>query len=312
MFRRLAVPVLLAVAAAAGAGGVGATAAPSALAEEKPIADVADDVAKQALERFQTEFKRDGPSLRAEAVLRLGKVLHPSVASALLDVAFKSEESPVRTAAFKGLANQTTSPKLIGPKVSKFLGEAAAENRKRKARGDYGVRIDPKTGKTDTESEEGKALLRAKRERGQMLAEAMKVLDATGHRDKDGVEVLIEFLGDGNDDLVVAAMNMLGKWKEWSALPEFVDLFEMYPAEDKYNSGSTAVDTGAAGSADQQAAKRAWMAKYGDPDRRRARPPVVRAMKQAIFDITGEKVETPDALREFLRRPDVKRKVKAK
>lgn len=282
-------------------------AAPSAPVPE----NVADPVAKQALERFEREFGDPNPKLRIDAIVRVGGVLHPTVASALLAVGTKDEEEPrIRAAAFTALGKQVPSAKTAGPKLSKFLAEEVEASRRRKAKGDYGVRTDPKTGKTDTESPEGKAALEAKRLRGQMLAEAVKALDALGHRDRDTIEILTDFLSDGNDDLVAHVLSMFGKWKEWTVLPELVDLYEMYPAEDKVNVGSASVDTGAAGSGDAQAAKRAWTAKYGDPDRRRARPKVVRAMRKAVLDITGETIEDVQALRDLLRRPDVKRKVK--
>lgn len=283
---------------------------------EKPVENVADAVAKLNLEKFEKDFQREGPALRIEAVKTLSRTVHPTVAARLLDVALDAAkadgDAKLAAYAFKGLAAQRTSAASLGPKVAKFLSQAAEDNRKRKARGDYGVRVDPKTGKADETSEEGKAALRAKRDRATMIAEAMKVLDSSGHRGKDDVATVAEFLGDGNDDLVVSALGMLARWKDWSVLPDMLDLYELYPSEDKVEVGSTAVDTGTAGSADQQAAKRAWFAKYGDPDRRRARPPVVRALRQALTDITGETFATPADLREFLRKPDVKRKVKAK
>ncbi|MCE9636355.1 MAG: hypothetical protein K8T90_11685 [Planctomycetes bacterium] len=284
--------------------------APPATPPAPAAENVTDVVAKVALDRLARDIADPSPKVRVEAVTRAAIVIHPTVANALLDIGTKHDEARIRVIALQGVARQTPSAKEIGPKLSKYLGAAAEEGRKKRARGDYGIRIDPKTGKTDTESDEGKAALLAKRERGQTLAEAVRALDALGHRDRDTVEVLLDFLSDGNDDLVAHIMTMFGKWKEWSVLPEFVDLYEMYPAEDKVNMGSTSVDTGAAGSADAQSAKRAWASKYGDPDRRRARPKVVRAMRQAVFDITGEKIEDVQTYRDFLRKPEVKRKVK--
>jgi hypothetical protein len=238
-------------------------------------------------------------------------VIHPKVADRLLALALKDPEPLVRAAAFKGLGRQKTSKSTLGPRLARFLSQAAEEGRKAKARGDYGVLVDVKTGEVDTESDAGKAALRAKRERGKMLASAVDALDALGHREKDSVDCLREFLSDGNDDLVAHSLKMLGKWKVWSVLdPDLLQLFEMYPKEDEFQTGSATVDTGASGSGDQQAAKRKWMGKYGDPDKRRPRPKVVKALKQALLDITGEKFEEPKALREYTDRPEVKRKMR--
>lgn len=280
---------------------------------EVEVKNAPDGAATDALTVFDREFAKEGDAIRAKAVQTLGKVVHPNVAAVLLKIALEDDHHDiVQAAAFKGLAAQKPSAATWGPKVAKYLVEAAETNRKRKARGDFGVKIDPKTNKTDTESPEGKAALQAKRERGQMLAEAMRAFDATGERGRDDVETLQEFLADGNDDLVALVLTIFGRWQEWSVLPDLLDLYEFYPSEDKVNVGSSSVDTGAAGSADAQAAKRAWQAKYGDPDRRRARPVLVRALKASLTAITGEKFEKPEDLREYLKKPEVKRKVRAK
>ncbi|MCG3135457.1 MAG: hypothetical protein HMLKMBBP_03113 [Planctomycetes bacterium] len=315
MFRVLAVTAALAL----GAAHPRAHAPAHAQDEEaqKPFTEnVADAAAKSAVDKFKADMKQEGESLRAMAVRTVGRVAHPSVVDALFEVATRSgdkaETVKVRTEAFKALQRQKPSAKTLGPRMTKYLVEAAEENRKRKAKGDYGVLVDPKTGKTDYTSPEGKAALETKRLRGAMTAEALKILDTLEHRDDDAVDALREFLLDGNDELVACALTLLAKWKVWAALPDMQDLYEMYPSEDQHNTGSTAVDTGAAGSGDAQAAKRAWMSKYGDPDRRRARPVLVRALRAALTEITGEKFETLDALNDFLKRPDVKKKVKAK
>jgi len=284
-------------------------AAPSALAG--PQENVADKDAKDALEKFEAAFATEDLDFKVEAVERLRKVLHPLVAERLFKVAVGDPQAMVRAAAFRGIGLQKPSKGALGPKLCKFLSDAAEASRKAKARGDYGIRIDTKTGEVDTESDEGKAALRAKREKGKMLAEAVRALDALGCRERDSVDCLREFLGDGNDDLVALCLGMFGKWKEWSVLsPDLLFLFELYPNENDFETGSISVDTGAAGSADAQAAKRKWNAKYGDPDKRRPRPVVVKALKKALFDITGQEFADPKALREYVGRPEVKRKIK--
>lgn len=290
--------------------------APAAPAEEparpKPAELVADDKAKEAIDRFRKDGDTEDIDLRLQAVERLSRVGSPLVADVLVDLALKDKVVTVRTEAFRGLLRQTASAKTVGPRVSRWLVEAAAANRKAKARGDYGVLLDRKTGEVDSQSEEGKAALRAKRDRGKMVAEAMRLLDGIGWREKDSVEALSDFLQDGNDDVVAIALGMLGKWKEWTILGDVQDLFDMYPDENGWETGSAAVDTGASGNEDSSAAKRKWMAKYGDPDKRRARPKVVKAIRQALLDITGEAIQDPKALREYRKSPEVKRKERAR
>ena len=304
----LSIASLLVAPAAAAASGEEPEAAPPAAAA--PAANVSDKVAKDELEKFEQGFKTEDLDYRIEAVERLRKTLHPTVADRLFRIATEDSMPPVRAAAFKGLGLQKPSAKTVGPRLSKMLVRIAEENRKAKAKGDYGVKIDVKTGDVDTTSDEGKALLRAKRERGKMLAEAVRALDQLEYREKDSVDALREFLSDGNDDLVAVSLGMLGRWKVWPVLPDLLDLFEIYPKEDEFSTGSVTVDTGAAGNEDSNAARRKWMAKYGDPDRRRPRPKLVKALKKALFDITGKEFTEPKALREFMSEPETKRRIK--
>jgi hypothetical protein len=269
-----------------------------------------DAEAKDALERFAREFETEDLALRIDALKRLCRLVHATVADRLLALAFKHEDMLVRSESFKGLARQKPFAKTVAPKVARWLGEAAEENRKAKARGDYGLKIDIKTGEVDTQSPEGQAALKKKKERGRMLSEALRLIRDWEYRDRESVEVLLEFLQDGNDDLVAFVLDCFGRWKEWTVLPEMLDLFEMYPEEDRYETGSTSVDTGSAGSADQQAAKRKWMAKYGDPDKRRPRPKVVQAIKRNLKEITGQEFKKPAELRDYMKKPEVKRKVR--
>jgi hypothetical protein len=306
----LALAALLAASVPARADEEKAPAPAEAPPPAAAVSNVSDKVAKDELEKFEIGFKTEDLDFRIEAVERLRKTIHPTVADRLFRIAIEDSMPPVRAAAFRGLGLQKPSAKTIGPRLSRILAKTAEENRKAKARGDYGVKVDVKTGDVDTTSDEGKAMLRAKRERGKMLAEAVRALDALEYREKDSVDALREFLTDGNDDLVAMSLAMLGKWKVWPVLPDLLDLFEIYPKEDEFSTGSVTVDTGAAGNEDANAAKRKWMAKFGDPDRRRPRPKVVKAVKKALLDITGKSFDDPKALREYMTEPDVKRRIK--
>ncbi len=287
-------------------------------AEEAPparVENVPDAAAKTALETFVREFDTEDLDYQIDAVRRLRKVVHPTVADRLLELALSEDPKVhllVKGEGFRGLRFQKTSAKVVAAKVARWLGEAARVNAKKKARGDYGVLVDPKTGDVDTESPEGQAALRTKRDRGKMLAEAVKLVRDLEYRDAKSVEVFTEFLSDGNDDLVALVLQSFGAWKEWSVLPELADMFDIYPEPDSFETGSVSVDTGASGSTDQQAAKRRWMAKFGDPDRRRARPVVHRALMAALKAITGEEFKTPRDLREYMKRPEVKRRIKGR
>ena len=174
---------------------------------EKPATD---PEAKEALDRFARDFASEFVDLRLEALRRLRKTSHATVAGRLFDIALKDADASVRTEAFCGLQWQKSSAKALGPRIARWLGDIAEQSRKARARGDYGVLVDPKTGEPDTTSPEAAALARAGKERGRMLAEAVGLLRAWEHRDRDSVEVLVEFLQDGNDDLVAHVLATLG------------------------------------------------------------------------------------------------------
>ncbi len=283
---------------------------PPAADRPVPPKDSTDEQAKEALERFERDFATRDTDNQVEAVNSLRKVLHPRVADRLLDLALKGKDTAVRTTALKGLARQASSAQRLGPRIAKWLEDQADANRKAKAKGDYGIPVDPRTGDPVYDTPEAKEKIRLRRERGQMLAEAVKCLGTWEFR--SALETLEEFLQDGNDDLVAEVLGQIGRWKEWRALPALLDLFEMYPEENHFETGSVTVDTGASGNEDNQRAKRKYMAKYGDPDKRRPRPVLFRALKKALKDITGQDFEKPKDLRDFLKRPEVKKKVDAK
>jgi hypothetical protein len=131
-------------------------------------------------------------------------------------------------------------------------------------------------------------------------------------RDRDTAEALRTCLDDADDDVVVLSLGMLGRWKQWTALPEIQAVFDLYPDEQGWETGTASVDTGKGGTEDQDAAKRRWTAKYGDPDRARSRPRVVKGIRKALLDITGTAIADPKALLEFRKRPDVRKKEKAR
>ncbi len=286
--------------------------APLAVAQDEEVQDVSKKEAKAALDRFKREFDTEDIDLRLDSMSRLRKVIHPEVADKFLDLALRHPDFAVRGKAFSALSKQVTSKKKIGPSVARYLHDQAKAAKKRKAKGDYGVILDKKTGEPITDTPEAKEKLREKRERGKMLAAAVKCIYKLDYRDKKAVESLEEFLSDGDDTLVAYVLELFGKWEEWSVMKKVLELFEIYPHEDRFETGTVKVDTGAAGTADARAAKAKWMAKYGDPDKRRPRPIVTRAIKKLLKTMSGEDIGKPQEMREWMRTPAVKRKVKKK
>ncbi len=303
--RRAALALLLLLAGAAAARADDPVPPP-------PADDASDGKAREAIDAFRRDFAVEDQGRRLEALDRLRRVVHPEVAALLAGLALEGRDYPVRASACRGLTFQRNDAKELGPRVDASLAAAAEEIRKARAKGDWGVLLDAKTGDPDLKSPAGLAALRLKRERGRMLSEAVRLLGGLGWRGPGTLASFRVFLGEGDDDLLAHCMEQLAKWKEWTALPDLQALFDMYPNEEEFSGGSVAVDTGASGTADQDAARRRYNAKFGDPDRMRARPRVVIALKKALLAITGEKIETPAALKAFLQRPEVRKKVRGK
>jgi hypothetical protein len=303
--RRAALGLLVLLAGAAGARADDPVPPP-------PAENAPDATARDAIETFRRDFAVEDWGRRVEALDRLRCVVHPDVAAVLLDLALEGKDCAVRASAFRGLTLQRNDAKALGPRVDGALAEAAKEIGRARAKWDYGILLDRKTGEPDLKSPEGKAALLLKRERGKMLSEAVRLLGGLGWRGKETLDSFRVFLGDGNDDLLVHCMEQIGRWKEWTALPDLQAVFDMYPNEEEFSGGSMSVDTDAPGTVDQDAAKRRYNAKFGDPDRMHARPRVVIALKKALLAITGEKIETAAALKAFLLKPEVRKKVRGK
>jgi hypothetical protein len=119
----------------------------------------------------------------------------------------------------------------------------------------------------------------------------------------------VELMAHDDDDVVVAVFNVLGKWKELRCCLDLQAFWDSYPTEGTWSTGSVTVDTGAAGSADATAAKAKWQAKYGGRRKQRARPECVKALKAAIYEITGEELVKPDEFRVW--RSDHKMEIRA-
>jgi len=135
-------------------------------------------------------------------------------------------------------------------------------------------------------------------------AAAVRCLTAFGYRKSVRVEDFRVFVQTGNDQLAAAAIDYFGAWGDWGALPDLEDLFRRYHDETKWK-------TGRVGTVRKTTIGRQnWMEKYGDPRLKRARPVVTKALKRALLGITGEEIETPEALAEILARPEAEQKIK--
>ena len=117
-------------------------------------------------------------------------------------------------------------------------------------------------------------------------------------------EDLIDVVNSPDDEVAIAALRVLGDWRSYKSLRDILLLWEFYPEDGKWSTGSVTVDTGASGSTDQRAAKAKWKAKYGGRAKR-GRPELVQALRKTVNKVIGLEDEDkilkrPKELREWI------------
>ncbi len=120
------------------------------------------------------------------------------------------------------------------------------------------------------------------------------------------VFALCDILKKGGDPyLLVTTVRALGSMKDKRALPTLLELWERNPVGYSWETGEVTVDTGASGTADQDAAEAAWKAKYGSSMKAKGKPAVmfklyIQELAKSVQKITGEKIPTAAALRTWM------------
>ena len=119
------------------------------------------------------------------------------------------------------------------------------------------------------------------------------------------VEPICEILKKGGDPyFLVTCVRALGRIGSLKALPQLLQLWERSPVGYSWETGEVSVDTGAAGTADQDAAEAQWKAKYGNAGPK-GKPPMmmkfyIQELAQAVAKIVGEKLKGPSELRAWM------------
>jgi hypothetical protein len=224
---------------------------------------------KHELKIFKKDFDTVDIDYKLDALIRLSKCIHKDVAKLLLTAALKDPDVFVRAEAVKGLGNQTLYPGMIGRKLAPLIEKDD---------------LDPK-----------------------ILTETLITLRRLDYRRP--WEEIIDLMAHDDDDVVVQVFRTIGAWKELRACLEMQGFWDAYPTEGSWSTGSVSVDTGTSGSGDQRAAKAKWHAKYGGRRKQRARPKCVKALKEAIQEMTGDPIEKPDEFRTW--RSDHKMEIRA-
>lgn len=123
---------------------------------------------------------------------------------------------------------------------------------------------------------------------------------------KPAVPALCEILRKGGDPwLLLTTVRAVGKLKDMRALPTLLELWERNPVGYSWETGEVTVDTGAPGTADQEAAEAEWNAKYGATMKGKGKPPVmlkiyIKEVVKAVHNIVGEKINQPSDLRKWM------------
>ncbi len=228
------------------------------LAEEEPaVKEATAKVVKHELKVFKRDFDTVDIDFKLDALIRLSKCIHKDVTKVLLKAALKDPDVFVRAEALKGLGNQVLYPDMIGRKIHPLLDQND---------------VDPK-----------------------ILEQALITLRKLNYR--RAWKEIIDLISHDEDDVVVEVFRTIGAWKELRACLDLQGFWDAYPTEGSWSTGSVSVDTGASGTTDQRAAKAKWHAKYGGRRKQRARPKCVKALKEAIAQMTGEPIEKPDEFR---------------
>ena len=231
----------------------------------------------EVFEKFEAKFSSKDMDHRIQITRWLGHWRHKKVLKKLKSIWLKDPEMELRAVAAEGLGNQTPFTKDAGKTLVKGLVQMK----------NLASREDPEGADELAQALEAKA-----------LASGIKAVGDLGY--KKAWEELKGFIDHYHDDVAAEMMLTCGRLKEYRALPVLLEWFNFYPDGYSWAGGSVRVDTGAAGNKDAKAAKAKWKAKYGSR-KRKARPAAWDALIQALEMITGEKFETADELKQWMR-----------
>ncbi len=239
----------------------------------------ADDVVKQAKERFDEDFASKDMDKRLRILKWYGMHMHKTVLKDLSKLLLKNKDAEIQAAAATGLGNQLHDPK----KASSYLMQAIKKYEK------YGGRDKPEGNEEVLNDNEAA-----------VLANSLTSLGKLGIKpDKKGFKLIKGLIDHNHDAVAIAMLEWCGTTKEYRSLPMILEWFNFYPDGYSWSGGSVTVDTGAAGNKDAKAAKAKFHAKYGGRAKK-ARPKAHEAMKKALKAITGEDFEKPKQLKQWM------------
>jgi len=234
---------------------------PALAGDEPEVKEATAKELRHEMKIFDRDFDTVDIDFKLDALIRLSKCVHKDVMKRLVTVLYKDPDPYVKAAAAAGLSNQVPYAKEIGRKVTRILEDDDA---------------DPK-----------------------VLKELVLTVGKLDYR--KAWEQLADLIAHEDDKVVIAVFNVFGKWKELRAHRQILNFWQMYPEDGRWATGTVNVDTGTSGDGDQRAAKRKWMAKYGNKAKQRPRPDCVKALKAAVLKMTTEELKKPAEFRAWLK-----------
>jgi hypothetical protein len=231
---------------------------------------------KQSLERFEQDYEGDDLDKRIRILKWFGQHRHDIVLKELKKIWLREADLELRAAAAEGLGHQLHAPrdalKLLMQGLDKYEKLA--------------------TGEPETDEDERRLVFEER-----VLVNAIESIGRLGRRPdwKD----FKGFIDHNSDGVAIAAIRLCAQLQEYRALPVIYQWFEHYPDGVSWDGGSVRVDTGAAGSADANAAKAKWRAKYGSRAKR-ARPNTFAAMVECVHVLTGQEITKREQLKDWM------------
>jgi hypothetical protein len=233
---------------------------PSAFgADDDAEAREAKKRATSAISRFKSKYKSRKPDHRCNALLDLSRVEHAAVVAEMAKVLKKDRSEDVRSACVMLLGDMPTVPTEAGAALKAHAA----------------------------------ACVKGRKEDAEILKDVAKSIGKLRYK---GAHAELLWMLDHKDQwVVVEAIRAIMNTGDKLALPKLYDMAKYQGATYSWSTGSVSVDTGASGTADQEAAEAAWKAKYGGVRPRKAGPQVVklymRHLRECVEKLTGKKFQ---------------------
>ena len=234
-------------------------------AEPKKTPAASDEAATQAITRFDSDFRVQDTGKRMNAIHSLARTKNDLVTERLGKL-LSHPDHEIRMGAAMALDSMSHNPDKAGEILRAFI--------------------------TSGKEKEDEVMINCMLSLGRLLH--VKAIDDMG-------EVILKH---GNVFVKIEGLKAYAKMKDKAALLPILDLWLVNPQGYSWEGGEVTVDTGAPGTADQEAAEAAYNAKYGNQQRRGSPPTMLKTYIQQIvetvFQITGTKMNVPTDLMKWL------------